>query len=229
MKTPSGLDYVERLLLPGLSLAALVLAELKGNSSDLRWALLGLTVFFVLVGFYSPVKSKAQQWLQDRTDKRVTVDALPELRRLSRSFAEFVDTGRQDTLHWIIDSELCQGNAESLAKLPIPQLSLWYGLSQYFLVRVARQTPKVSELRSSLMEFQHLVASYNNMCVAPVFERLPQDLQTALTPKVRGSLNLFQQRFGSFLKEYEDFVKGLGESRQAFHGLPYSFVRPKPL
>jgi hypothetical protein len=35
--------------------------------------------------------------------------------------------------------------------------------------------------------------------------------------------------FGAFLKEYEDFVKGLGETRQTFYGLPYSFVHPKPL
>jgi hypothetical protein len=80
-----------------------------------------------------------------------------------------------------------------------------------------------------MMEFQHLVGSYNNLCVAPAFERLPKDLESVLTPKVKGKLNLFQQRFTSFLKDYENFVKGLEEARPSCRGIPRSVVWPKPL
>jgi hypothetical protein len=67
------------------------------------------------------------------------------------------------------------------------------------------------------------------MCVAQMFERMPQDVQNVVTPKIKSSLNSFEQRFALFLKEYEDFVKHLEDVRPVFHGIPYSFARPKPL
>jgi hypothetical protein len=225
-KNPSSFDFVTKLLLPALALIALILGQIKGSPPGLQWALLVLTVLFVV---YEPFVAKIRQWREQTRDTRITRDALPELRRLARNFAEFVDTGRPDTFHYIIASELCQGNGELIAKLPIPDVSLWYHLSVYFSQRVVRLRPKRSELQATMMEFHHLVGSYNNMCVAVVFERLPKDLQPAMTPKVKSSLNGFQQRFVSFLKEYEDFVIGLAEAQPIYYGLPRSFVRPKPL
>ncbi len=229
-KNPSSFDFVTKLLLPALALIALILGQIRGSPPGLQWALLVLIVLLVGFGFfYAPFATKIRRWREQAREIQATAGALPELRRLARNFAEFVDTGRPDTFHYIVVSELCQGNGELIAKLPIPDVSLWYHLSVYFSQRVVRLRPKMSELQATMMEFHHLVGSYNNMCVAVVFERLPKDLQPAMTPKVKSSLNGFQQRFVSFLKEYEDFVIGLAEAQPIYYGLPRSFVRPKPL
>jgi hypothetical protein len=220
-------EYVERLLLPALSLIALILAELKGSSWEVRSSLIGLTASFVLIGFYSPAKSTVKRYLERAKDRRVTEDALPELRRLAAGFAEFV-SGRSDTLHYIAEGELCQGNGQLVARMSLPPISLWYQFSEYFSERASRHSARPNDLRATMMEFHHLVGSYNNFCVAGVFERLPQDLQHLMTPKAKSSLNGFQQRFVIFLKEYGDFVKTL-TGRPVFDGLPSSFVPPKPL
>lgn len=229
-KKPSSFDFVTKLLLPGLTLAAYILGQVKGNPPRLQWTLLTLAVFLVLFGFFfAPFMAKMRERGEKSRDTRATSDALPELRRLAETYAEFVNNGRADTLHYIVQTELCQGDGRLLVKLPIPPGDLWHQLSVYFLERAARHTSRASDLRATMMEFHHLVGSYNNLCVAAVFERLPQDLQSAATPKVKSSLNGFQQRFALFLKEYEDFVKKLEQARPTFQGLPRSFVRPKPL
>jgi hypothetical protein len=187
-------------------------------------------VLLVVFGFAAgPVATKIQEGRARAREAYITKTALPELRHLAHSFAEFVDTGRADTFHYIVESEMCQNNGELLAKIPIPPLSLWYYLAGYFEDRAWRHSLRLGDLRQTMMEFQHLVGSYNNLCVTPVFERLPKDLEPALTPKIKGKLNLFQQRFTSFLKEYETFVKRLEQADSSCRGLPRSFVWPKPL
>ena len=229
-KKPSSFDFVTKLLLPGLTLAAYILGQIKGGPPHLQWALLALAISLVIFGFvWAPFRSKMRERDERARDLRAARDALPELRRLADSYAEFVNNGRADTFHYIVESELCQGHGGMLAKLPMPPLTLWYELSVYFSERAVRHPFSASGLRATMMEFHTLVGNYNNLCVAAVFERLPQELQAAVTPKVKSSLNGFQQRFASFLKEYEDFVKELEQTRPIFHGLPRSFVRPKPL
>jgi hypothetical protein len=229
-KNPSSFDFVTKLLLPALALLALILGQIKGSPPRLQYALLFLAVILVGFGFfYTPLATKIRQLREQAREIQATAGALPELRRLARNFAEFVDTGRTDTFHYIVLCDLCQGNGELFAKLPIPDVSLWYHLSVYFCQRVGRLRPKQSELQATMMEFHHLVGSYNNMCVAAVFERLPKDFEPLMTPKAKSSLNGFQQRFVPFLKEYEEFVKALAEAQPIYYGLPRSFVRPKPL
>lgn len=229
-KKPSSFDFVTKLVLPGLTLAAFILGQIKGNSPHLQWSLLAFTVLLVLFGFFfAPFVARIRTRRERLRDIQATRDALPELRRLADAYAEFVNNGRGDTLHYIVQSELCQGDGRLLAMLPIPPGDLWYQLSIYFSQRATRHTTHASDLHATMQEFHYLVGSYNNLCVAAVFERMPKDLQSAVTPKVRSSLNGFQQRFASFLKDFEDFVKKLGQSRPVFQGLPRTFVRPKPL
>lgn len=229
-KKPSPFDFVTKLLLPGLTLAAYILGQVKGNPPLLQWSLLAFTIFLVLFGFFfAPFMAKMRSRSERSRDVRATRDALPELRRLADTYAEFVNNGRADTLHYIVQSELCRGDGRLLVMLPIPPGDLWYQLSVYFSERAARHTASASDLRATMMEFHFLVGSYNNLCVCAVLERLPQDLQSAVTPKVKSSMNGFQQRFVLFLKEYEDFVKKLEQARPVFQGLPRSFVRPNPL
>jgi hypothetical protein len=226
---PSTLDYTTKLLLPALSLVALILAQLSGKPPKLVWALAGLTVLFVLIGFSPSLGRTGRTWIAQVNDSRATKRAFPRFRVLVHSFGRFVDTRWNDTLHYILQSELCQGRGDQFQKLGIPDLQLWYSLSQHFIARVERQRPSVFEFTSTLAEFYHLVGAYNNYCVAPIFERLPRDFQEALTPAVRRSLNGFQQRFVLFLQELQAFLTQLAESRPAFNVLPRFFSLPKPL
>ena len=229
-KKPSLFDVITKLLLPALTLAAFVLGQIKGVSQRIEWTLLGATVILVAFGFaFAPVAAKIRQMRERSRDVCATRDALPELKRLARTFSEFVSNGRQDTLQAIYQAELCQHRGDLLAVLPIQQFSLWYSFAHFFNLRVERHSPDPHELQTTLQEFHSLVGSYNNCCVTPIFERFPDQLQSALTPRVRSSLNGFQLRFVLFLKEYEDFVKQLEITRPVFSGLPYTFVVPKAL
>jgi len=229
-KKPSSFDFVTKLFLPGLTIAAYIIGQVKGNSPRLQWMLLALTVLLVLFGFFfAPFLSMVRERGQRTRDMQATREALPELRRLAGTFAEFVNNGRADTFHYIVLNDLCQGDGARLGKLTIPPGDLWYQFSVYFSERAARHTSRASDLRATMMEFHFLVGSYINLCLATVFERLPRDLQPDVTPKVKSSLNGFQQRFDLFLKEFEDFVKKLEQTCPAFRDIPRSFARPKPL
>jgi hypothetical protein len=229
-KSPSSFDFVTKLLLPALALAALILGQIKGSPARFQWAVLGLTAFLVVFGFlYTPFAEKRRQWREQARDIQASAYALPELRRLARAFAEFVDNGRADTLHYLVTNELCQHKQELLAKLSIPPLALFNQPSVYFSERASRHLAKARELQGTMMEFHWLVGSYCTFCVVDVFNRFPKDLEPALTPQVKGSLNEFQQRFAAFLNQYEAFAKNLEQTRPAFQNLPRTFARPKPL
>ena len=79
------------------------------------------------------------------------------------------------------------------------------------------------------MEFHYLVASYNNYCVAPILELLPANVRAVITPPVLAKLNLFQQKFQSYLEGYQMFVERLAEARPILKGIPSTFKMPKPM
>jgi hypothetical protein len=111
-KRPTTFDIITKLLLPGLTLAAFILGQIKGAPPTLEWALFAFTVLLVVFGFfYAPFMAMMRDRSESARDTKVARDALPELRRLAGAFAEFVDTGRNDTFHYIIESELCQNTA----------------------------------------------------------------------------------------------------------------------
>jgi hypothetical protein len=229
-KKPTLFDVITKLLLPSLTLAAFVLGQIKGVSPRIEWALFTGTIVLAMFGFaFVPLSAKVRRMREQSRDTKATLDALPELTRLARTFSEFVSNGRQDTLQAIYQAELCQHRGDLLAVLPIQQFSIWYRLAHFFDLRVERLTSDPRELQTALQEFHNLVGSYSNCYVTPIFERFPDQLKSALTPRVRSSLNGFQLRFVLFLKEYEDFVKQLEITRPVFSGLPYMFVIPKAL
>jgi hypothetical protein len=73
------------------------------------------------------------------------------------------------------------------------------------------------------------VGLYDTRCVVRIFNHPGQGFLAGLTPAAKSSLNGFQQRFMSFLTDYEQFAKALAEARPAFQNLPRNFSHPKPL
>jgi hypothetical protein len=99
----------------------------------------------------------------------------------------------------------------------------------YLSERLDRQPKTMKELRPALMEFHYLVASYNNFCVAKIFQLFPANLRAQLTPDVRAKLNLFQQTFRSYLEAYQLFADRLVNERPILKGIPSGFNMPKPM
>lgn len=87
----------------------------------------------------------------------------------------------------------------------------------------------MKELRPALMEFHYLVSSYNAFCVTPILELLPANVRALITPPVLAKLNLFQQKFGSFLQDYQLFAERLSDSRPVLKGIPSNLNMPKPM
>jgi hypothetical protein len=225
-RKPSAFDYLTRLLLPALALVAMILTR---EHTRLSWALLALTVLFLGIGFYPAARAGLRRRLQHREDKRVARGALPEFRRLVGRFGDFVNTSTNDTLHYILQNEACQGFTDRYTRLGIPELGLWSAFWSHLAQRVDRQQLSPSGLQYALQEFYSLVGLYDTTCVIRIFNNPPPEFRGGLTPAAKNSLNLFQQRFERFLANYEDFAKGLAESRPAFQNLPRHFSHPKPL
>jgi hypothetical protein len=152
----------------------------------------------------------------------------PNLSNWVRRFEDFVDGRQSNTLHALVQNELCQGNGAIYNSLLLPDMGIWTGFRDFFAQRLEKEKPTLSALRRATFEFHHLVGTYNNQCVALVFERLPPELQNAMTAKAKSSFNSLQQRLLSLLTAYQDFAKNLAESCPALSDVPRYFALPKP-
>ncbi len=226
---PSGFDVLTKLVLPVLSLIALIVAQLQQRQSTVLLGLLGLAFLSIAVGFYPALKTRTNSWIQNRRSEQQARQRFSEFRKFVRQFGAFVDTGPNDTLHYIVASELCRNNMTDFGKLGIPIIGLFNGFWYHFNFRVEHQKPSLVGLRQAVQEFGNLVGTYNNNCVVIVFERLPHDVQASLTPQVKSSLNAFQQRFVHFLQGYQQFLKDLVESGVTSKESHIYFSYPKPL
>lgn len=222
-------EHVTKVLLPALSLIAYILTQRTTQNPSQSKLLLALTFVFVAISYYPSLRTRIVRWREQRKDFRVAKNAFPEFREFVRRFAEFVDSRTNDTLHYIVLNELLQGRSDRPPAFNLPSMGLWGGYWQYFAERIDRQRLTMSEFRAALMEFHFLVSTYNNQCVAPIFETLPQNAVAEIPAWVKSKLNSFQQRFGRFLGEYQDFTKPLSDSRPTLQGLPCYFSIPKPL
>lgn len=215
------------MVLPSLLIIATIITG--GQHPNLAVALVVLAFLSVVLGFYSVLVSAFQKWRTRKKDEKTARSAFPEFRKFVRRFENFVDRGQNNTLHYIAQCDLCQGNGATYNKLGLPDLAIWSSFWRFFADRIEQEEPTILALRRAMEEFHHLVGSYNNQCVAVVFERLPQDLQAGITPKTRSSLNELQQRLSSFLCDYQNFVKELAESTPALKNVPRYFLLPKPV
>ena len=217
-----------RVLLPALSIIAFIVAQVMGKYAKLSWVLILLAVLFAVSGYRADIRENYDRWRERHDDRRAVEETFPAFREFVRRFRTFVDRGTQDTLHYIVQTELYQ-NLPNTRLIQFPQADLWSSPSLYLSERLDRQHPEMREFRWSLMEFHFLVASYCSYCVAAIFQNPPPDLHAQIHPTTKGKLNLFQQRLVKFLGEYEDFSRRLSESRPSLNGLPLYCSVPPPI
>ncbi len=223
-------DYVTRLILPVLSLVALIAT--RNIKPALSWPLGIFAILSFVVGLHQPVMSTLRRWAESRKDRRAARKAFPELRKFVHRFESFLTTSRSDTLHYIAQSEVCEGHGLRYNALALPELSVWHGFWKDLSDRLDRVDAKrqgnITELRHELSAFFDLVGTYNNQCVWRLFDGLPSNEVQILTPKAKSSLNAFQQRLAHFLRDYTNFATDLSESRPALSGIHCGFAVPKP-
>jgi hypothetical protein len=226
----STYDHVKDILLPALSLIGTITLALLGKQASVIWAFVTLTLILVGVSFYPLLKAAIGRRSGRAENGRVARRDFPKFKQFVHRYGEFVDTRTNTTLHYIIGNELSELLRSELTKrLGTPNISLWYEFWYFFMQRVDRQRPVLAELVFAVPEFHHMVAAYSNLCVAPIFERLPNELRAALTEQERSKLKGFQQRHAHFVTEYETFAKELSESRPALQRLPYYLPHSNPL
>jgi|SRR6267378_969742 len=216
-------------IIPALMLVGYVLVNLYGKWPRWSWILLILAVLSFVLDHYTSLKDVVLKWKEGRDDRKAARKAFPELQEFVRRFAQFVNRQAPDTLHYIVESDIWHGQAALRADCQLPNVDIWVYQRLYFSERLDRQPKTMKELRPALLEFHYLVASYNNFCVAPIFELLPANVRGQITPPTVSKLNLFQQKFRGYLEGYQLFVERLAEARPILRGTYSIFNMPKPM
>jgi hypothetical protein len=222
-------DYATKLFLPTVLVLAAVFT--KNLQPPMFWALLVFGFISFSAGFYDPTVAKLRYWRERREDRRVARAAFPKLRSFAHRFEKYVG-GSSDTIHYIAQSDVCQGYGQRYNALGLPELSVWHAFWKDLTDRLDRMDVKranILELRYAMTAFFDLVGTYNNQCVSALFDRLPQNERDAQTAKAKSSLNSFHIQFTHFLEEYKNFAVDVCESRPAMRGIHFSFAIQKPI
>jgi len=225
----SNLELAARVVLPSLTLIAFVVTNLYGKWPRLSWLLIIFGLFFSFLSYYSALKERFLKLKSLWDDRQAANRAFPEFQDFVRRFASFVNRQAGDTLHYIVESDIWQGRPALRADCQLPNVDIWVLQRLYLSERLDRQPKTMKELRPALMEFNYLVGSYNNFCVAPIFELLPPNVHAQITPQTLAKLNLFQQKFRGYLEGYQLFVERLAEARPILRGTPPNFTMPRPM
>jgi hypothetical protein len=248
---PTAFDYLTKLILPVLALVALILTRSEKQTA-LTWGLLVFAFISLVAGFFPQLAAWAKGKVQHGSDERVARRAFSELRKFIQRFGEFVGSG-SDTLHHIVESELCGNNPEMAAQLGLPSIGIFQGFWTTLSDRAAIERPTLASFMGTASALNMLVAVYNNHCMHVVFERIPQKLRAEVSglPKhvedqvdwermgqrppgqlaepARRSLEGCRERFNAFLDAYENFLGGFDERFTMRHLPSCRFPRVKPL
>jgi hypothetical protein len=205
-----------------------ILNIFRGGPSYLIWIFVGLAVLLIVSVSYRPVETRLRLWSERRKDKRTARENWPTFKNFVHRFSAFVNNQTNDTLHYIVLNDIPDPLRTELLKFTM-NADVWNGFYYFFVQRVQRERPVLSELAYAVDEFHHLVGGYTNHCIVPIFDRFPQHLRSSLTDQSRGKLNTFRERYGHFLTEYMAFAKQFAESRPQLERLPRYLTYPTQL
>lgn len=153
---PSGFDYLTKLVVPLLALVALIVADFR-QERTLMWALLGVTVLSLLVGFLSRAAGWTKVRAGARRDERFARRAFPALRKLVERFGDFADQSHCNTVHYVALHELSQGRSDLFGKLGIPSVNFFRALWSNLSDDIAAQKPTLGNFKTTIaLEPAHL-------------------------------------------------------------------------
>ena len=222
-------DYTKDFVVPIVLAAVTAVIALWGKSGVLTLCV-GIATFgvftFVFVRFRRRLKAQAS----DKAQQDMAAIFYPRFRDQVHRFEEFVDTRTNDTLHSIVVADISTPLREDLCRrLGTAPIGMWSSFWFFFGQRVDRTQPAYAELVAGMQEFHHLLMEYCNMCVAPIFTNLPDNIRSSLTERERSALNGFQQRLTLYLRGYMAFAKELSQASPELSHLPRHLPNFNPL
>lgn len=230
-KEPSKLslfDYVTRL---GVPLVFAFIAILQRPAESWRfWTPLGLAFVSFVIGIYHPSKTRLEQWLAWRRDKKRARTAYPRLKRFIARFGRFVEPDGSDALGRVVRKELQEERVTNRDELGATRERLFERFWSHLHNRLTRQDPDFEAVLASISEFNTLVSQYVFQTVQPVYEGIPQEVELDQIPEdAKRELEAFREQLVRFLDEYGEFVEELAESLETRDLDTPTSQRPKPL
>jgi hypothetical protein len=224
-KRPSAFDLVTKLVLP---VVLVFIANLQEQRARF-WVLIGFALLSFVVSFYPLAASWTKTRMQRRRDERTARQAFGELREFVEQFGEFISRQRCDTLHYVVQSEVCGGDQNRFNKFGLPNINVFEPCLYSLRERCALQKPSLWDFKATNTELTMLVSTYNNYCMNAVFGLFPQDLRSQLTERSKSSLEACRECFVTFLSDYTKYLKRFDEAFAARYLLARGFPGPKPL
>jgi hypothetical protein len=181
------------------------------------------------------LKQLKQRRLAHRERLQV-VAATTEIGRYVRKFKELSGIQNNDTLHYIIFSNLCGCNGGWHGSLELAPAQIFAALSEQLGNRYTARMGRggsYENLKATVEELNYLVSSFCDYYAKPIYEKVQGQLRPELamqyTPLVERGLIQFRERLVGFLGSYSDFLKELDEKLARPLGLGWYFEGPKPL
>lgn len=222
-------DYAKDFVLPIMLAVATGVSALWGRSGVLTLCV-GIATLGVFAFAFIRLRQRRKAQASDKAQQNIAAIFYPRFRNQVHHFEEFVNTGTNDTLHSIAVSDVSAPLREEFSKrLGTAPIGTWNQFWYFFRMRVDRTEPAFAELVAGVQEFHHLLGAYCNLCVAPIFTNLPDNIRATLTERERSALNGFQQRFTLYLRDYMAFAKELSQASPELSHLPRHLPNSNPL
>ncbi len=222
-------NFVRDIVLP-LSQVFVLVWALLSPASPWRWLLIIAAIIIVINEQWPRLSRYVRKRRTRSSDEQFARQEFPRFRQFVHRFGDFASKQHNDTLHHIVARELSQTPREAvLMHYQATPIEHWNNLWELFDQRVRRQSPMFGELVPLIQEFNSLIGSYHTYCVAPIFNRLGDDVRAKMSGSDKRKLAAFQQRYHSFTTDYTEFLRLLSESHPKLEHLPRYLPIPEPL
>src|ERR1700730_8783899 len=199
-------DYLTRLIIPALSLAAAIISLVK-DQPHLAGFLAGITLLSIMFSVVLPFAGWITGWRKMRQDDQISRQVWPDLMVLVEQFGRFIDQGRSDSLHGIVlayssPSHLAVGQIARQNDF-VPSSVLWGPWDQ---IAHSQQNSRPNRLRLQELTalFTWLIGTYHYHVIQAVFARGASALEPHLTPQIKRDLATSRETVVRFEADYKN-------------------------
>jgi len=227
--TPSVFEVITKLVVPGLALAATLVAQFRGQRL-LIWILSATVLVSLGVSFGPWLTAQLRALVLGMLDERIVRSRFTDFRALVRDFGKFVSGDSSHTLHGVVSSEVFSNHYRNFAAaIDLPDSELLSAWWHCFNATVQGIQPSRQTFAALQREFAGLINYYHSRCIGPVFGLRSLNFQEWLLKAPKGKLNLFRERYLRFLDDYEEYLKSLQGSFFKLRVTVVNLERPEAL
>jgi len=231
---PTAFDIFTKLILPGLSILALILVQKGGASAGMLWGLLALAFLSLGFGFYAPLAQRIRNRRNKAKDEGLARREFDELGTFVREFRGFIESsiGGTETLYDILlnaTRDSIERDPKRFETLRLEPYDAYQSWCYYLWVRLKGQQRNLANFVALLNELSNAASVFSYRCVMPFFDQLPRDLRSALPENARSNMESYRERFVNFQDRYVAFVRKVNDSLTNSQVQLIIPCRPKPL